>query len=253
MTRSLGAASCLIIAVAASALLASTAFADTETAAAPPAGTPQIFEYKINHALYGEIGTYKNVIERRGDTVAVRSTLDIAVRFLGIPVYREAGERLERWHGDRLVEFRSVTHKNGEKLEVSGEARDDAFVVKGPAGVAEAPRDVRPSNPWSVKLLNAQTMMSTTTGKVMPARVKSSSEDIVLFNGTPRKLRRFDIQSDKQEFVVLDERDVAVVFGTEDNGSRVEFVLTRVSNGEAGTPTVRPDKLPPSMRVANEP
>ena len=198
-------------------------------------------------------GTYKNIVERRGDTVAVRSTLDIAVRFLGIPVYRQAGERLERWHGDRLIEFRSVTRKNGETLEVTGEARDDAFVVKGPEGIVQAPKDVRPSNPWSVKMLNAETMMSTSTGKVMPARVKGGAEDIVLFNGKPRKLRRFDVQSDKQEFVLLDERDVAVVFGTENDGSRVEFVLTRISSGDAGSPAVRPDKLPPTITAANEP
>jgi hypothetical protein len=252
MTRLLGAITCSALAGAASALVVVPAFADVETPT-PPAEAPQIFEYRVNHALYGDIGTYKNVVERRGDTVAVRSTLDIAVRFLGLPVYREAGERLERWHGDRLIEFRSVTHKNGEKLEVTGEARDDTFVIKGPAGIAKAPRDVSPSNPWSVKMLNAETMMSTSTGKFMPARVKGGIEDIVLFNGKPRKLRRFDVESDKQEYVMLDERDIAVVFGTEDNGSRVEFVLTRVGNGETGTPAVRPDKVPPSNAVANEP
>lgn len=249
MTRWFGVCSGPVIASAASALMAAAALAET----APVADAPQVFEYKVNHAVYGEIGTYKNIVERRGDTVAVRSTLDIAVRFLGIPVYRHAGERMERWHGDRLVEFRSVTRKNGETLEVTGEAREDAFVVKGPEGIVQAPKDVRPSNPWSAKMLNAETMMSTSTGKVMPARVRGGSEDIVLFNGTPRKLRRFDVQSDKQEFVLLDERDVAVVFGTEDDGSRVEFVLTRISNGDAGASAVRPDKLPPAITVANEP
>jgi hypothetical protein len=252
MTRSLGAVSYSVIAGAAAALATAVAFAETAPLASPPADASQIFEYKVNHALYGDIGTYKNIIERRGDAIAVRSTLDIAVRFLGFPVYREAGERLERWHGDRLVEFRSVTHKNGEKLEVIGEARDDAFVIKSPSGIAEAPRNVRPSNPWSSKMLNAETMMSTTTGKVMPARVRGGAEDIVLFNGKPRKLRRFDVQSDKQEFVLLDERDVAVVFGTEDNGSRVEFILTRVTES-AATGAVRPDKLPPAISAANEP
>lgn len=251
MTRSLVAVLCSVLAGAASALVAPAALAGTDLPAAPPTDALQVFEYKINHGLYGDIGTYKNIVERRGDTVAVRSTLDIAVRFLGFPVYREAGERLERWHGDRLIEFRSVTHKNGETLEVTGQARDDAFVIRSPTGISQAPKDVRPSNPWSVKMLNAETMMSTTTGKIMPARVQGGAEDIVLFNGKPRKLRRFDIQSDKQEFVVLDDRDVAVAFGTEDNGSRVEFVLTRISNGDM--PAVRSDKLPPAMTLANDP
>lgn len=250
MARLLAVLSCAFVVGAASALVAAAALADSETAAGT---TAQIFEYRINHALYGDIGTYRNIVERRGETIAVRSTLDIAVRFLGFPVYREAGERLERWHDDRLIEFRSVTHKNGEKLEVIGEARDDAFVIKGPSGIAQAPRDVRPSNPWSVKLLNAETMMSTTTGRLFPTRVKGGTEGTVTLNGQPRKLRRFDILTDKQEFVLLDERDVAVAFGTEDNGSRVEFILTRITSGGADMPLVRPDKLPPAITVANEP
>ncbi|MBM3540384.1 MAG: hypothetical protein FJX55_21500, partial [Alphaproteobacteria bacterium] len=238
MTRSLGAVTCSALVGAASAFAAASALADVE-AQTPSAEASQIFEYRVSHALYGDIGTYKNVVERRGDAVAVRSTLDIAVRFLGLPVYREAGERLERWHGDRLIEFRSVTHKNGEKLEVTGEARDDAFVIKGPSGIAQAPRDVRPSNPWSINLLNAQTMMSTTTGKLFPARVKGSSEEVATVNGQPRKIRRFDIVSDKPEVVWLDERDITVAFATEDNGSRVEFILTRIGNGAAGSSFVR--------------
>ncbi len=253
MTRSFGAISCSLVAGAASALVSVAALADPVRVADTRVDTPQIFEYRINHALYGDIGTYRNIVERSGETVAVRSVLDIAVRFLGFAVYREAGERLERWHGDRLVEFRSVTDKNGERLEVTGEARDDGFVVKGPLGIARAPRDVRPSNPWSVKLLNADTVMSTTTGRLFPTRVKGGAESTLTLNGQPRKLRRFDIFTDKPEFVWLDERDVAVVFGTEDNGSRVEFILTRITTGDGDTPLVRPDKLPPAITVANEP
>lgn len=95
-------------------------------------------------------------------------------------------------------------------------------------------------------------MMSTTTGKLFPARVKGSSEEVATVNGQPRKIRRFDIVSDKPEVVWLDERDITVAFATEDNGSRVEFILTRIGNGAAGSSFVRLDKLPPGT-PANDP
>lgn len=202
--------------------------------------SPQILEYKIRHALYGEIGTYFNVIETSGDTIDVRSSLRIAVKFLGLAMYSEEAERSERWVGDRLVAFNSVTRKNGERIEVTGEARDNAFVIKAPWGTAEAPADVRPSNPWSAKVLAPATVMSTTTGRLFQPRVRISAEELTMLDGQRRKLRQYEIVTDKREFVWLDEQDVPVVFGTDDDGARVEFVLVQASQ-----PALRSDKLLP--------
>lgn len=245
MTRLFVTASRSLAAGAASLLVSAVAAADPLLSQAA-----QIFDYRIVHSAYGDIGSYRNTIESRGDAVTVRSTLDIAVRFLGIPVYRETGERFERWHRDRLVEFQSVTRKNGRTLEVTGQARDDVFVVTGPAGTTEAPKDVRPSNPWTAKMLAADTIMSTSTGRVYPARVTGGIENTVVLNGESRKLRQFEVISDKPEFLWLDDRDTPVAFGTEHDGSRVEFVLTRISHGEDGR-TQRIDKLP--LTAANDP
>jgi hypothetical protein len=252
MSRTFATVARSLAASAASLLVSTAAIADPGLALGTPSRSAQIFEYKVMHALYGDIGTYQNVVEHAGDTVAVHSTLDIAVRFLGLPVYREAGQRFERWRNDRLIEFRSVTDKNGAKLEVTGQARGEVFVINGPSGTTEAPKDVRPSNPWSAKMLGPATMMSTTTGHLFKARVSGGVEGTVTLNGQPRKLRQFDVVSDKQEFLWLDERDIPVVFGTEDNGSRVEFILTRVAAGETGAAPLRLDKLP-GPAAANDP
>jgi hypothetical protein len=123
-------------------------------------------------------------------------------------------------------------------------------VVTGPAGTTEAPKDVQPSNPWSAKMLSADTVMSTSTGRVYPARVSGGLESTVTLNGETRKLRQFEVVSDKQEFLWLDDKDTPVAFGTEHNGSRVEFVLTRITHGETAT-AARLDKLP--ITAANDP
>jgi hypothetical protein len=50
---------------------------------------PEIYEYRVVHSIYGEIGRYSNTVERRGDETEVRSELRISVRILGISAYRQ--------------------------------------------------------------------------------------------------------------------------------------------------------------------
>ena len=202
-------------------------------ASAPSDSPAQTFEYKIKHAQYGEIGTYINTVARNGERTRVTSQMRIAVKLLGVPVYRREADREEHWHGDRLVHFASVENRNGERIEVRGEARDDAFVITSPAGAVVAPASVRPSNPWSAWILSANVMMSTSTGRVFHARVFGGQDDVVEIGGRLERLRRFEIHSDKREFVWLDRNDVPVAFRTEDDGASIDFVLHRYPTGEA--------------------
>jgi hypothetical protein len=199
-------------------------------------------EYKIKHALYGDIGTYTNTIARNGERTEVVSTLRVAVKILGLVVYRREADRFERWQGDRLVTFTSAENRNGQLVEVRGEARGDAFVISSPAGQVIAPAYVRPSNPWSADILRASVMMSTSTGTVLPAMVRGGQEDMIALEGRIEKLRRFEIDSDKREYVWLDRNDIPVAFRTHDEGTTIDFVLSRYPSGEAGLwPASLPD------------
>src|SRR5271154_1808936 len=90
---------------------------------------PLVYEYQIRHPTYGNIGTYVNIIDRTGDSIRVTTSVHVKVRILGMVAYREDAERTEQWQGGRLVSFHGVTTKNGKHYEVSGEARDQTFVV----------------------------------------------------------------------------------------------------------------------------
>ena len=121
-------------------------------AAMPAAGaTETTYEYKIEHPRYGDIGTYANVVRAVGDVYEIETELHVAVKVLGIVMHREDAKRTERWQGDRLVSFEGVTITNGDRLEISGQAQGDHFVVTTPAGKITAPASVHPSNPWGAK------------------------------------------------------------------------------------------------------
>lgn len=210
----------------------------------------QVFEYKIKHAHYGDIGTYTNTVTRDGDRTEVVSSLRVVVKMLGLVVYRREAERTERWQNERLVSFASVDNKNGERIEVHGEARGDAFIISSRSGKIVAPAYVRPSNPWSADILAANVMMSTSTGRVFQARVRGGEEDVVFVEGRPERLRRFEIDSDKREYVWLDRNDVTVAFRTEDDGTPIDFILSRYPSGEAG---LWPANLPPTAQNGGRP
>jgi hypothetical protein len=194
-------------------------------ASGPAAAANQVYAYRVTHARYGDIGTYTNVVERTGDAVRVDSELHLAVRILGIVVFREEARRSEYWRNDRLVSFDGVTVTNGDKLELRGEARDGGFAVITPSGTVMAPAGIHPSNPWSAMVLNADVMMSTKSGRVTKVRVTGGEEEPVAFNGNTLRVHQYEIFSDKHQTVWFDDRGVAVGFRTEANGDPVDFVL----------------------------
>ena len=102
----------------------------------PVLAASQIYEYRVVHPVYGDIGTYTNIVENAGDTTDVESKLDVEVKILGVVMYSEAAKRNEHWQNGRLLAFHGVTDLNEQKIEVQGEARGNSFVITSPTGIA---------------------------------------------------------------------------------------------------------------------
>lgn len=194
-------------------------------AGSPAHAARQVYQYRVLHPTYGDIGSYTNVVDRAGDDTSVQTELKIAVKAVGIVVYRQEARRTEHWRNDRLVSFQGVTVTNGDTLEVRGEARDGGFAITTPAGTVMAPGNVHPSNPWSPMVLNTDYMMSTKNGRLIHVRVSGGEEEAVALNGNTMRLHQYEIVGDKRQLVWLDNRGTPVAFRTEENGSLIDFVL----------------------------
>jgi uncharacterized protein DUF6134 len=192
-----------------------------------PAAAAERYDYRVHHPSYGDIGSYTNVIDRKGEDTEVRTELKIAIRMLGIVVYHQEARRTERWHGRRLVGFDGVTVVNGRRMEVHGEARDGGFVVTGPEGTVVAPADVHPSNPWSPMVLESDTLMSTRDGRVMRGRVSGGNIEPSSSGSTAAPLRRYEVDSNHRDFVWFDGKGVPVRFQVQENGTPIDFVLAQ--------------------------
>lgn len=188
----------------------------------------QVYEYQIKHPIFGDIGTYTNTVKRTGASTDVETRINVVVTILGNVMFRQEAERRERWTNGRLSAFHGVTQTNGTRVEVQGEARADGFVIRTPQGTVVAPADVHPTNPWSPRILAAQTMMAPATGRLTKGRVVDVKDELVpRRDGGTAKLRRYEIESDKRHVVWFDDAGVARAFRIEEGGAMIDFILVR--------------------------
>ena len=126
---------------------------------AAAAATPFQLTYHVTHSVFGNIGTYINTVEPANGGTTVLTSAHFEVKMLGVNLYREDAQRTERWQGNRLISFHSVTSKGNQSTVVKGEARGNNFVITSPLGTITAPATVHPANPWSPNFLGSSTMM----------------------------------------------------------------------------------------------
>lgn len=206
-----------------SALAAAFGMAQATSAVA----APQILTYQVEHPTYGNIGIYSNTIDQKGDSIDVRTQLHVAVKVLGISMFKQDADRLEHWEKGRLTAFQGGTDDNGKQIAIDGKAQGDSFVILSPLGNFTAPAKVHPSNPWGAQSLNTDVMMSTKTGRVMNVVVTDTGEANVTLDGQTVKLHQYFIEGEKHQVVWLNDAGVVVAFQTEEDGQRITFVLQK--------------------------
>jgi hypothetical protein len=193
------------------------------------ADATQQLVYNVKHSVFGDIGTYTNLIQSAGDTTTVHTTAHFAVKALGIGLHNEDADRLERWtdHGTRLLSFQGVTKKNGDVLQIKGEANGNNFVIQSSAGTVTAPATIRPANPWSAKCLQSTTMMRVDTGKVEQVRVTGGKDTTVNINGANVPAREYEIDGSQHYKLWFDRQDLPVMFVVDDDSGQVTFTLRK--------------------------
>ena len=183
--------------------------------------------YRVRHSVFGNIGTYTNIVQSVGDITTVQTSAHFLVKMLGVGLHREDAERIERWQGDRLISFVGTTQKNGDTMEVMGEAHGNEFVIKSPLGTITAPGTVQPANPWSAKCLKSTTMMRVDNGEIERVRVSGGSETTVAIDGTAVPARKYEIDGVKRYKIWIDQNDIPLMFAVDDDSGEVTFTLER--------------------------
>jgi hypothetical protein len=201
--------------------------------ATPALARQQIYIYSVKHPFYGVIGTYTDMIERSAEATRIDSRLRIAVRFLGIVVYRQEANTTEIMIGNRLVLLQSVTERDGQHLEVHGEVQGNRFVVNATAGASSGPVAISPSDPWVLQHTGEATVVFTDTGRIVDLHISGGDYEAVAVNGISISARHFVVIGDKRQDVWLDHKDIPIMFRTVEDGTRIDFVLQNATTAPA--------------------
>ena len=206
-----GAMSCLAVTTAASAASTST----------------EQLRYRVRHSVFGDIGTYTNIVQSVGDVTTVRTTAHFLVKMLGVGLHREDAERTERWQGSRLMSFFGITKKNDNTLELKGDASGNDFMITSSLGTLTAPATVQPANPWSANCLSSTTMMRVDNGKIEKVRVSGGTETAVVIGGASVPSREYEINGATRYKIWFDQYNIPVMFVVDDDSGKITFLLER--------------------------
>jgi hypothetical protein len=151
----------------------------TGSAAASAAGGTAYGESLVFSAFRNgqPIGTHALTFRREGGQLVVSTSIDFAVKLLGITAYRYKHRSREIWSGDQLQSITSVTDDDGKHYKVSARQESNGLVVERetPGAVASdrgheqvgairetMPSGLLPSTHWNMnqtkqsRLLNSQ-------------------------------------------------------------------------------------------------
>jgi hypothetical protein len=126
-----------------------------------------------------------------------------------------------------LISFVGITKKNGDTIQIKGEASDTDFVITSPLGTFNAPATVQPANPWSVRCLNSTTMMRVDTGKIEKVRVTGGANTTVPVAGANIPTRQYEIDGATRYKIWFDQNETPVMFTVDDDSGKITFTLER--------------------------
>lgn len=192
---------------------------------APALAAPKVYVFSVMHPTYGRIGTLTDTVDRSADGTRIDLQLRIAVKLVGIVVYRQDADITAIMHGDKLVSLESVTDKDGQHLEVHGKAEFGGFAVNATAGSFTGPATTAPSSPWLLTRTGRGTLIYPSTGRIRDAQVSGGEVETISMDGVAVSLRHFVVTGLNREDVWLDSAGIPVMFRSFEDGTPIDFVL----------------------------
>lgn len=140
-----------------------------------------------------EIGRHRFTLAGAGEGVVLRSEAQFDVRVLFISAYRYVHEAVERWQDGCLQSLASRTETNGERIAVSAQSQGGRLAVTGPAGIDLHDGCVMSFAYWDPRILQAERLLNSQTGELVPVQVTPQGQETVLVRGQLRPASRHRI------------------------------------------------------------
>lgn len=208
----------LAAATAASLFLLSAA----ASAAVPPGGELDFTVMRGGN----EIGTHRLVFTRDGDELKVKIDTDVAVKMLGIAVYRFEHDGSEVWRDGHLVSLQSKTNDDGTPHHLAVKEDGGKLMVDGDGRQADEEIGVIPASLWNDDLVKQSTLLNTLDGSSMPVTVTSRGTENVDVNGKTVAATHYSVTGKLNRELWYDDEGVLVQVKFDgSDGSEITYVL----------------------------
>ncbi|HUZ72881.1 MAG TPA: DUF6134 family protein [Stellaceae bacterium] len=149
-------------------MLGAVLFASGPAAAGPPDPLP-LYGHEMVFSVWrkgDKIGQHRVLFAHQDGALVVRSILDLAVKILGITVYRYDYRAQETWRNGKLVALASTVDDNGTSSKVKAAEAQGKLDVTGPDGSAVINGAILPSTHWDAQVIHADRVLNTLDGKL---------------------------------------------------------------------------------------
>lgn len=192
--------------------------------ATPAAAAAKVVSLADPFALYGEqivfdvkrngtrIGTQTVTFKKTDQTVKVGVALELAIKFLGITVYRYDYRSDAIWRDGLLVQLISKQNDDGEINEVRVVSSEDGLRVEGPKGVVVASADLFPTNHWNPGVLGSRQVINTLNGSLAEVTIINEGRETITAQGKAISATKFVYRGDVNPTVWYDDRGRWVKF-----------------------------------------
>ncbi len=207
------------------------------------------FPYSTSHVFAafrnGErIGTHTLSFQQAGNTRTVSTSIDFAVKALGLTMYRYMHRGQEVWNGNTFESITTQTDDNGTKYTLKAKHEPDGVAVvrdggsapktsmndvgfqQGSARQLTLPANTVPSTHWNLSQVRQSAMLNSQNGNLAKVRITPMGrETIKTANGT-LQASRYSYSGDVLMDQWFDDRGrwVKSVFKASD-GSTIEYIL----------------------------
>ncbi len=200
----------------------------------------------VAHRNGQRIGTHLLTFQEDGGRRIVTAQIDMAVRMVGMVVYRYHHRAREIWSGDQFQAIATESDDNGEKYAVKAQLEGDRLIVhrrepqsffktSGGDEALEQQRWIRevhpghllPSTHWNIAQTRQRALLNTQTGKIIHVGVREVGRETVRTASAAPPATHFAYAGD----IVMDQwfddhgRWVKSTFKATTDGSTIEYTL----------------------------
>ena len=208
-------------------LLAGTLMSASVLVAPASAAVPESGRLEFEVLRNGDpLGRHILTFEERGDELFVDVDVELKVRIGPITPFFYAHDVREEWEDGNLVSLRSTTRKDGRDFRVEAtRTADGKLAVASTEFTGEVPGDVPPSTWWNNAVLERGQILSTESGKAIPAEATFIGRETIIAEGQEIEANRWRMVSELTIDLWYDDAGRWVKCQFEARGSTIEYVL----------------------------